>query len=299
MPQPKLSLIILTYNMQRELPRTLESLSGDYQRNIDIDDFEIILIENESNNLLDGKSLQLQYPNLRYYLNKTNPASPAFAMNLGLQHAKGDVVAFCIDGARLLTPGIVRGILNASRLHEQFVVATHAYHLGDEPQNQSVPNGRYDQKVENGLLEQISWPDNGYRLFEISVFALSSAAGWFSAIAESNCIALPRLSAIELGGFDEDFRMLGGGYVNLDFYARAQQLEDHQLVYLLGEGTFHQVHGGVATNRNDTPHEAYRKEYQQLRGEVFKTTPLPEDVVYLGSINPAASKFLSQSIKDV
>ncbi|MEE9328325.1 MAG: glycosyltransferase family A protein [Cocleimonas sp.] len=293
---PKISFIILAYKMQRELPRTLQSLNSSFQQNVNIEDYEIILIENESDQLLDKQHLKSLYPNLHYYLNTTNPASPAYAMNIGLQHAKGDTVVFCIDGARLLSPGIVRGILNAAHLNEQFVVATHAYHLGDEPQNQSVPSGRYSKPIEDKLLEQISWPEAGYRLFEISVFALSSAAGWFGAIAESNCIALPRKSAIEMGGYDEQFVTLGGGYTNLDFYARAQKLERHQLVYLLGEGTFHQVHGGVATNRDDTPHEAYRQEYQALRGEPFKTTPLPEDVKYLGSINTSARKFLIESI---
>ncbi len=296
-PSPKISFIILAYKMQRELPRTLQSLSDSFQQNINSEDYEIILIENESDQLLDQQKLTSLYPNLRCYLNTTNPASPAYAMNLGLQQAKGDTVAFCIDGARLLSPGIARGILNVAQLHEQFVVATHAYHLGEEPQNQSVPSGRYSKIIEDQLLEKINWPDAGYRLFEISVFALSSAAGWFAAIAESNCIALPRKSAIEMGGYDEQFVTLGGGYTNLDFYARAQKLNDHQLVYLLGEGTFHQVHGGVATNRGDTPHEAYRQEYRVLRGEPFKTTPLPEDVTYLGSINPSARSFLIDSIE--
>lgn len=295
MSSPKLSFIILAYDMQRELPRTLQSLGFDYQKKNNVN-YEIILIENESSNLLDGRYLEEKYPNLRYYLNSKNPSSPAYAMNLGLKFSRGDIVAFCIDGARLFSPGIVRGISYASLLCKKFVVSTHAYHLGNEVQNKSVPNGRYNQLVEDKLLEGINWPTDGYRLFDISVFAVSSAVGWFRGISESNCIALPRESAIELGGFDESFVTLGGGYVNLDFYVRAQKLVDHQLVTLLGEGTFHQVHGGVATNRSDTPRLEYREEYMRLRGEPFQPVSLPDNVLYLGSLHPSSKKFLDESV---
>jgi len=157
----------------------------------------------------------------------------------------------------------------------------------------------YNKVIEDDLLESIEWSSQGYRLFEISVFALSSANGWFGAIAESNCIALPRKSAIKLRGFDEGFVTLGGGYVNLDFYKRAQELEDHQLIYLLGEGTFHQVHGGVATNRDDTPHKKYKEEYERLRGKPFTVKPLPKDVMYLGTIHSSAKKVFKESMNKI
>jgi len=100
----KLSFIVLAYDMKRELPRTLDSLSISVQEKVYIHDYEIILIENESSNLLDYKALEAKHPNLRYFLNKTNSSSPAYAMNLGLQQAKGETVAFCIDGARMFSP---------------------------------------------------------------------------------------------------------------------------------------------------------------------------------------------------
>jgi len=299
MSTPKLSFIVVAYDMQREVPRTLESLMIPYQIGCSPEDFEIILIENNSKNVLDKKSIESQFPNVRYFLNKINPSSPSYAMNLGLQHAKGEAVAFCIDGARMMSPGIVKGILNAQCLFDDFVVATHAYHLGSEPQNVSVPSGRYNQIKEDELLASADWQSDGYKLFDISVLALSSRAGWFGAIAESNCIALSKKSAIELGGYSEEFVTLGGGYANLDFYARAQQLKNHQLVYLLGEGTFHQVHGGVATNRDDTPHDDYKNEYVKIRGAEFKTKPLPEDVFYLGVIHPSSKGVLIDSVKEL
>jgi hypothetical protein len=50
----------------------------------------------------------------------------------------------------------------------------------------------------------------------------------------------------ETRGFDERSRTPGGGLVNLDFFARAVAATGCVFT-LLGEGTFHQVHGGAAT----------------------------------------------------
>ena len=44
----KVSIIVICYNMNRELPRTLLSLSLPYQKDIERDDFEVILIDNGS-----------------------------------------------------------------------------------------------------------------------------------------------------------------------------------------------------------------------------------------------------------
>ena len=56
-----------------------------------------------------------------------------------------------------------------------------------------------------------------------------------------------RIEFDRLGGFDERYEEPGGGLVNLDFYARAVAAADYVWT-LLGEGTFHQVHGGAATS---------------------------------------------------
>ena len=70
-----------------------------------------------------------------------------------------------------------------------------------------------------------------------------------SPIAEANALFMRRASWDQLGGMDEGFDALRGGLVNLDTYSRAMELADAQLkVLLLGEATFHQLHGGIATN---------------------------------------------------
>ncbi len=289
--KPKISVILVAYKMQREVPKTLESLSVAYQKNINENDYEIILIENFSDDLLDANALRKKHPNLRYFLNKKNPSSPSYALNYGLGKARGKHIAFCIDGARMFSPGVLDGIIKAATLYKEYVLAIHSFHLGNEVQNLSVPKG-YNAETEDKLLESISWSGNGYHLFDISVFAASSSGGWFSSIAESNCIAMQKKSAMALKGYCEKFVTLGGGYANLDFYKRAQALSGHQLAYLLGEGTFHQVHGGVATNKPNPPFNQYLAEYQQIRGENYSVSELPENTAYIGSLSSLSRKHI-------
>jgi hypothetical protein len=46
--QPLLSLIVIAFNIPREIARTLVSLSAGYQRDIDPGDYEIIVVDNGS-----------------------------------------------------------------------------------------------------------------------------------------------------------------------------------------------------------------------------------------------------------
>jgi hypothetical protein len=70
---------------------------------------------------------------------------------------------------------------------------------------------------------------------------------------------------MKLGGFSEQFTSPGGGFVNLDFYKRALDYCKESIV-LLGEGTFHQIHGGVTTNSiNQEMFDQFAEEYGRIR----------------------------------
>ena len=146
---------------------------------------------------------------------------------------------------------------------------------------ESVHEG-YNQEQEDRLLDQARWTEDGYRLFDISVFAGSSAGGWFKPMGESNAIFMRKALWDELGGFDELFQSPGGGYVNLDTLSRAVALPGVTAVTLLGEGTFHQVHGGVATNATHNVHDAFQAEYMNIRGRPFQA-PVYQSL-YVGSV---------------
>lgn len=274
MMRPKVSVVVVTYNMARELPRTIQSLSPSMQRNIAADDYEVIVVDNGSRSLVDIDACRQWGANIVFHRMEPASVSPCAALNRGLQLAQGEIVGAMVDGARMASPGLLWTTMAARRLHDRPIISTLGFHLGPKVQMQSVREG-YDQGIEDRLLDGAGWQADGYRLFDISVLAGSSAAGWFSPIAESNALFLPRSVWQELGGCDEQFVSAGGGLANLDLYRRACGLTNSQLVVLLGEGTFHQVHGGIATNALTSPWPAFHAEYVRLRQQPFAAPTAP------------------------
>jgi Glycosyl transferase family 2/Methyltransferase domain len=266
---PKLSVVVIGYNMARELPRTIRSLSPAMQRDIDPGDYEVILIDNGSTQPFNEDELRRWLPGLVMHRMQNATVSPAPAINFGLGVARGELVGVCIDGARMVSPGLLSKALVASELHDRPVIGTVAFHLGPEVQMESVKHG-YNQSMEDELLAGSGWEEDGYRLFTISVFAGSSAGGWFELPAESNAFFLRAEHWRTLGGWDEDFVTPGGGLLNLDTWARACADPTGEVIMLLGEATFHQIHGGIATNNVNPTFEMFHEEYFRLHGRPYE-----------------------------
>lgn len=265
--KPLVSVVLISFNMRRELPRVLSTLSVPYQQDIAPGDLEIIVVDNGSG----SSAIPAKLPAEATLVRVDRPShSPARAVNVGLRRARADLIGVMIDGARLASPGLCGQALSASLLSERPIIASLGFHLGPDLQARSVRRG-YDRQEEDRLLASVDWRSNGYRLFEISVFAGSSRDGWHAPISESNALFMPRRLWDELGGYDEQFGSPGGGLVNLDAYARACELPDTNLIILLGEGTFHQVHGGITTNDGnaESSHAAFLREYRRIRRKDF------------------------------
>jgi glycosyltransferase involved in cell wall biosynthesis len=286
-PKPALTVVVVAYNMQREIVRTLQTLDPCYQQGVGRSDYEVIVVDNGSTEPLSLCSLGVQFSgHLRVLRMNSSSVSPVAAVNAGVAEASARRVVVMVDGARMISPGMLRGFLDAFRLYSNAFVYTLGWHLGDEPQNTSMVKG-YNQVEEDRLLASFNWRANGYSLFSHACLALSSRRGWFSEISESNCFA---------GGFDPRFQSPGGGLVNLDFFRLAISCKQLQPMLLLGEGSFHQFHGGVATNVRPEQHpwQQFDAEYQSIRGAPFKQQAFAP--IYFGKLSQEARRFLIQKL---
>jgi GT2 family glycosyltransferase len=300
-----LSVVVVAYNMPRELPRTLHSLSAGYQRHVDADDYEVIVVDNGSTPPVDRATLERLPGNFRLIRIDPAPPSPARAVNRGLAEAKGEAIGVMIDGARLATPGLMHFAVHGARLHRRAVVATLNWYLGYDYQRWAMRCG-YDQAQEDALLASIDWPNDGYRLFEIGTVDESCVEGWYHPIAESNALFMRRAAWEELGGMEERFDLPGGGLVNLDLFRRALELSNARLVLLLGEGTFHQIHGGVASNlpveqAADGAWARWDGQYQAIRGHRYQWWPKYQHApTYLGTLpRPVLARMVHAALSPV
>lgn len=290
--RPFLSIIVIFHNMKREGKRTLYSLSSNYQENATSINYEVIAIDNNSQEKLSPEEATQYGENFHYIYNKTSSVSPVEAINHGVQLAKGKYIMVIIDGARILSPGIFKAATDISHLYKNPFIYTLGLHLGPDIQNKSISKG-YTKKQEDNILNKINWKTNGYKLFDISSLAGSSANGFFGSLSESNCFIMLRKSYFAIGGMNPAFKTPGGGLVNLDFYQKACSAQSIQPVMLLGEGTFHQIHGGVATNVTPDKHpmKEFQEEYKSIYGKYWADDYSIEPI-YFGSMKPEAKRFI-------
>lgn len=242
-----LSIVANFYNMSREAERTLHSLSRSYQRDIEDLKYEVLVIDNgsTSEHALTESFVESFGPEFRLIpMGDNATSSPTHGINTGILQTQGELVGMMIDGAHVLSPGVLRHAISAAAAYGPTVVATQQWYVG--PGQQPALGDTYTQAEEDALFEAINWPSDGYRLFEISHFI--GERDWFDGIFESNCLFAPRSLIEQVGGFDDSYDMAGGGYTNLEIYERLAGHPDTTLTTIMGEGSFHQVHGGTTTN---------------------------------------------------
>lgn len=289
-----LSVIVIFYNMRREAIRTLYSLTKKYQLNANGISYEVIAIDNGSKEPLDRSFVKEFGENFHYVYFDTQIPSPCAALNYGVQSAQAELITLCIDGARILSPGILHYSILGSRIYQNPFIYTLGMHIGHKPQNY-LAEENYSYSDEDGLMASVDWEQDGYLLFKISSPALSSGKGYFSKLTESNCFTMLRSTYQKIGGFDERFTSPGGGIANLDFFDRVHQIKDVNSVMIFGEATFHQFHGGTATNvpLKDHPWGKMAEEYKNIRGKPYEPYFVPP--IFLGGMHSGCNNLIIAS----
>jgi len=271
---PLLSIVVVAFDMARELPRTIRSLLPPYQTGLDATDLQIIIADNGSTHPVRREDFPPD-ADITVIRVEDGGVSPCRAVNRAAALATADHIAVMVDGARMASPGLLATTLQAARIDPRAFVATLGLHLGPKVQQISTAEG-YDRDVEDGLLQAIAWPADGHRLFEISALGESYAGGAAVAPPETTFFVMDRRRFVDIGGFDERFVSLGGGLANFDLLDRALADPGAPLIMLVGEATFHQLHFGATTQeggvrRPVTPEgrslgEVYAEEFHAIRG---------------------------------
>jgi glycosyltransferase involved in cell wall biosynthesis len=290
--RPKLSVVICTYNMAREAPRTVRSALPPYQKGVEPGDIEVIVIDNGSTLPLPPM-LQDRADGVQFIRMPEPRPSPVFAMNFAAGLCRGDHLLFAIDGARIFSERLYAETLRAHAIIEDAFVYTLGWHLGRKVQMESVQEG-YDQAAEDALLDKSGWPDDPDALFDISVLGGSSGGGYFSPIAESNAFSMSRQLFHTLGGYDERFMSPGGGLANLELFSRYVTRPSARNLCLLSEGTFHQVHGGIATS-GKSDWGAFNREFEAIYSRPFA---MPNyEALLVGRPRRKARRFFVESLE--
>jgi glycosyltransferase involved in cell wall biosynthesis len=295
---PKVSIIVIFYEMARQAENTLYSLSTAFQRNVSEADYEIVAVENSSDDELGEERATAVAPNIRYYHRVETGVSPVPALNFAFEQCRGELVGIIVDGARMVSPRVVEHVLLARNLFEHPLIVVPGYHLGDQEHHFHESAG-YSEEVEERLLNEIDWKRNGYDLFNISVFSGANPKGFFGRFLESNCLFCTRESFEAIGRADPRFTLPGGGSVNIYIYHALARLPHSRLVVLAGEGSFHQFHGGVTTAEVPDREERIRTHQANL-AEVFggPFQGMHREPLILGHLPGQVQRFVQLSAED-
>lgn len=292
--QPRLSIIVIGFRMSRQLENTLYSLSCDYQRNCNPDSYEIIVVENSSNDCVSKSFVSNLSGQFRYYLREEESSSPVPAVNFAFEKCRGSFVGLIIDGARMLSPRVIEHALIANNASSDAVAMVPGYHIGS--QEQHLHSESYTFEQDQQLLDSIHWQTNGYRLFEISTFSNGNRRGFLQPMMECSCVFAAHSNFEKIGFADSRFMLAGGGAINLHIYRSLGMLKDSKLFVLAGEGSFHQYHGGATTSHDDQ-RENLMAQYMEQLNECWPDgfQALRREPTLLGSISSQANKALASS----
>ena len=288
---PLLTVVVVSYEMARELPRTLYSLSTHYQRDIGAADYDVVVADNGSREPPLEADLGQYGANFRLFKVEAPTASPGPALNAGVASASSPFIAIMLDGAYILSPRVLATSLDALAAYPDAVVSLPRYYLGPGQQGSTIPLG-YSKEVEDQVLEIAGWRKNGYQLFSYSaIIGHDRNTSALSTPFEGSFLVLPSELYARIGGFDVRFDQPGGGFGNMDLFERIMSCGPLRCVCVLGEGIFHQLHGGTTTNVSFAMQEekirSYRQHYRAIRGRDWRL-PHFERSFYGTIVNQAA-----------
>jgi len=294
--QPAISIILIAYRMSGQLRNTLSTLHAGYQRNCSADDYEVIVVENSSDDNLDAATVDQLPGNFHYHLREEDSQSPVNAINFAFEQCRGDYIGLIMDGARMLSPGVINTASLVRKLTINGIAVIPGYHLGQEEQHLNT-SAKLALLHEQQLLDSVDWHGDGYELFSISTFSGANRRGFLHPIMECNCLFASLHNYASIGYADRRFTQPGGGSINLHIYRSLGMLPKTEVFVIPGEGSFHQFHDGVTTSSYADRDAELGRHLAQLKtlwqGGFHALRRAPN---LLGEIPPQALPFMRDSV---
>jgi hypothetical protein len=204
-------------------------------------------------------------------------------------------VGLLIDGARMLTPRVIKYALQAL-LIPGAVVAVPGYYLTQQGKEEGQATSILAH--ERALLAEIDWQHNGYELFRHACFSNGNRSGYMEPLMECNALFCSREMLAGLGGADERFDLRGGGALNLHLYRQLATASGTELIMLAGEGNFHQFHGGTSTTagaERDALVATFKQQLDEYWPGGFKG--VRREPALFGAVDELALPFLQHSLE--
>jgi len=195
---PKLSVVVPTYNRVEMLKRVIEGILNQTFR-----DYETIVVDDGSTDVTESviRELIKKTPCELQYLKQVNKGAGA-ARNLGIKHAKGELVLF-IDDDVLPTPGLIEEHVRA---HQQYTGDNIAI-VGSVVYSSELNLSPFMQwLINSGIAFGHSREQNGAKLD-------------YRSFCTAN-LSLKRCFVLEKGMFDENFRQF---YDDIELGFRLEQ----------------------------------------------------------------------------
>lgn len=236
---PKCSVVIPTYNRMGLLRRTLDALT---RQDIGTDVFEVLVVDDGSDD--DTRAVVGQFHdhlNVRYFFQPDEGFRVAAARNVGIAHARGDVLVF-LDSGVLPHSGCLRAHLRCHTQDRPAAVIGYVYcfNYGNEDAGDMTQTLDFDDVdgTIGRLRREGRWLDIredfyarvGDRLWDLP-------APWLMYWTCNVSASTAQVRAV--GGYDEEFRTWGSEDIDL-----AYRLHQDGAVFLIERdaGALHHPH---------------------------------------------------------
>lgn len=252
---PLISIVIVTWNSGKYLPRCLDCLQHQT-----LQDFEIVLIDNgSSDNSIDG--LEERYPELGFLIERqAKNLGFAAGNNRGAKLARGKWLVL-LNADAFPEPDWLAGLIAAFQAHPEFSSFSSRQLQASDP---SILDGTGDAYHVSGMAWRLGlgYPADRNGLEKAEIFSPCAAAAMYL-----------REAFLDVGGFDEDFFSY---FEDVDLGFRLQ-LRGYRCLYVPG-AVVHHVGSASLGQRSDF---AFYHSHRNLVWTYVKNMPSGMFWVYL------------------